>query len=93
MSNTGQLCRQLSRVLKAMADGSIDQQLGARLCAGMGVLRSAMESGEIAVEIARLEAKVIALAELANRRSNMKDVSNYVIDHIQTIAGTSQFKN
>jgi hypothetical protein len=63
LANIGMVCRQLARVLKAMASGEIDATLGSRLCNGLGILRAAMESGMVAQEIALLQQKLDTLTE------------------------------
>jgi hypothetical protein len=59
LANLGQILAAGSKVLRAMADGSIDRQLGASLMAGLHVQRGILELQAIT----KLEAK-LALLEL-----------------------------
>ena len=83
-ADLGGVCRQLSRVLSAMADGRIDATLGSRLANGLGILRAALSDGAIAQEIAVLNAKVELLAQMANANMGMKDITPYEYER-QTI--------
>jgi hypothetical protein len=55
LGTVNQVCKALSKVIRGMADGSIDSQKGARIANALGILRMAMETREIAQLTDRLD--------------------------------------
>ena len=44
LGNLNQVITALGKTIRAMADGSIDSQVGARLCNGLGIMRTCLET-------------------------------------------------
>ena len=59
LANLGQVINALGKTIRAMADGSVDSQLGARICNGLGIMRACLE----AQELERLEARMDEIAD------------------------------
>jgi hypothetical protein len=47
LGNLNQVVKGLAKTIRAMADGTIDSQLGARLCNGLGILRACLETATL----------------------------------------------
>ena len=45
LANLGQVIKALGKTIRAMADGSIDSQVGGRICNGLGIMRACLEVG------------------------------------------------
>jgi hypothetical protein len=43
LGNLNQVIKALGKTIRAMADGSIDSQVGARICNGLGIMRACLE--------------------------------------------------
>jgi hypothetical protein len=59
LANVGQVTKALGKTIRAMADGSIDSQLGGRICSGLGIMRACLET----LKLERLEARMDELAD------------------------------
>ena len=67
LANLGQVIKALGKTIRAMADGSIDSQVGGRICNGLGIMRACLE----AQELERLEARMDEIADrVARDRTN-----------------------
>ena len=44
LGNLNQVITALGKTIRAMADGTVDSQVGARLCNGLGILRTCLET-------------------------------------------------
>jgi hypothetical protein len=44
LSNLGDVIDALGKTIRAMADGSLDDQRGARICNGLGIMRACLET-------------------------------------------------
>jgi hypothetical protein len=44
LGNLNQVIGALGKTIRAMADGSIDSQTGARICNGLGIMRACLET-------------------------------------------------
>jgi hypothetical protein len=44
LGNLNQVTKGLAKTIRAMADGSLDSQVGARICNGLGILRACLET-------------------------------------------------
>ena len=73
----------LGKTLRAMSTGELEASLGSRLCAGIHILRDAIEAGAITREIDALNAKIALLAEAVNMANHMKDITGYAVDRQQ----------
>ncbi len=44
LGNLNQVTQGLGKTIRAMADGSLDSQVGARICNGLGIMRACLET-------------------------------------------------
>ena len=51
LGNLNQVITALGKTIRAMANGSIDSQVGARICNGLGIMRTCLET----VSLERIE--------------------------------------
>jgi hypothetical protein len=63
LGTLNQCVKALSKVIRAMADGSVDSQVGARICNGLGIMRACLETATLE----RLEER---LSEMEHGRPN-----------------------
>jgi hypothetical protein len=54
LGNLNQVIKGLSKTIRAMADGTIDTQDGARICNGLGIMRACLET----VTLERIEGRL-----------------------------------
>jgi hypothetical protein len=47
LGNLNQAVVALGKTIRAMADGSLDSQVGARICNGIGILRACLETATL----------------------------------------------
>jgi hypothetical protein len=47
LGNLNQVITALGKTIRAMADGSLDSQVGARICNGLGIMRSCLETATL----------------------------------------------
>src|SRR5438445_13291549 len=47
LANLGQVIKALGKTIRAMADGSLDSQVGARICNGLGIMRACFETQKL----------------------------------------------
>ena len=47
LANLGQVIKALGKTIRAMSDGSLDSQVGARICNGLGILRTCLETQKL----------------------------------------------
>ena len=67
LANLGQVIKALGKTIRAMADGSIDSQVGARICNGLGIMRACLETQKLE----QLESRMDEIAErVARDRTN-----------------------
>ena len=67
LANLGQVIKALGKTIRAMADGSIDSQVGARICNGLGIMRACLETQKLE----QLEARMDEIADrVAHERTN-----------------------
>jgi hypothetical protein len=55
LANLGQVIKALGKTIRAMADGSIDSQVGARICNGLGIMRACLETQKLEQLEARMD--------------------------------------
>jgi hypothetical protein len=65
LANLGQVIKALGKTIRAMADGSIDSQVGARICNGLGIMRACLETQKLE----QLEARMDEIADIAHERT------------------------
>jgi hypothetical protein len=59
LSTLGEVVHALGKTIRAMSDGSIDSQVGARICNGLGILRTCLETQKLE----QLEARMDEIAD------------------------------
>jgi hypothetical protein len=59
LATLGQVIKALGKTVRAMADGSIDSQVGARICNGLGIMRACLETQKLE----QLEARMDEIAD------------------------------
>ena len=47
LGSLNQVVKALGKTIRAMADGTIDSQLGARICNGLGIMRACLETATL----------------------------------------------
>jgi hypothetical protein len=47
LGNLNQVTKGLAKTIRAMADGSLDSQVGARICNGLGIMRACFETQKL----------------------------------------------
>ena len=47
LGNLNQVVKALGVTIRAMADGNIDSQVGARICNGLGIMRACLETATL----------------------------------------------
>ena len=64
LATLGQVIKALGKTIRAMSDGSLDSQVGARICHGLGVLRACLETQKLE----QLEARMAEISRLLGAR-------------------------
>jgi hypothetical protein len=47
LGNLNQVIKALGKTIRAMSDGSIDSQVGGRICNGLGIMRACLETQKL----------------------------------------------
>jgi hypothetical protein len=47
LANLNQVTKGLAKTIRAMADGTLDSQVGARICNGLGIMRACLETQKL----------------------------------------------
>ena len=47
LGSLNQVTKGLAKTIRAMADGSLDSQIGARICNGLGIMRTCLETASL----------------------------------------------
>ena len=47
LGNLNQVTKGLAKTIRAMADGTLDSQVGARICNGLGIMRACLETQKL----------------------------------------------
>jgi hypothetical protein len=55
LATLGQVIKALGKTIRAMSDGSIDSQVGARICNGLGIMRACLETQKLEQLQARMD--------------------------------------
>src|SRR5262245_25121328 len=67
LGNLNQVTKGLAKTIRAMADGTLDSQVGARICNGLGIMRACLETQNLE----HVEASMYELADrVARGRTN-----------------------
>jgi hypothetical protein len=67
LGNLNQVIKALGKTIRAMSDGSIDSQVGARICNGLGIMRACLETQKLE----QLESRMDEIADrVARDRTN-----------------------
>src|SRR5215813_6481259 len=68
LATLGQVIKALGKTIRAMSDGSLDSQVGARICNGLGIMRACLETQKLE----QLEARMDEIADrVARDRRNV----------------------
>ena len=59
LATLGQVIKALGKTIRAMADGSIESQVGGRICSGLGIMRACLETQKLE----QLEARMDEIAD------------------------------
>ena len=66
LANLNQVTKRLAKTIRAMADGTLDSQVGARICNGLGIMRACLETQKLE----QLEARMDKVADrIAHERT------------------------
>jgi hypothetical protein len=55
LGSLNQVTKGLAKTIRAMADGSLDSQVGARICNGLGMMRACLETQKLEQLEARMD--------------------------------------
>jgi hypothetical protein len=55
LATLGQVIKALGKTIRAMSNGSLDSQVGARICNGLGIMRACFETQKLEQLEARME--------------------------------------
>jgi hypothetical protein len=64
LANLGQVIKALGKTIRAMSNGSIESQDGARICNGLGIMRACLETQKLE----QLEARMSEISRLLGSR-------------------------
>jgi hypothetical protein len=72
LANLGQVIKTLGKTIRAMSNGSIDNQAGARICASLGIMRACLETQKLEQLEARIDRVVHERTGAARERETQK---------------------
>jgi hypothetical protein len=75
LGNLNQVTKGLAKTIRAMADGSLDSQIGARICNGLGIMRMCLETQKLE----QLEVRMGEISRIVGARTVIP--SPLSIDH------------
>ena len=55
LGSLNQVTKGLAKTIRAMADGTLDSQVGARICNGLGIMRACLENQKLEQLEARMD--------------------------------------
>ena len=64
LGTLNQVTKGLAKTIRAMADGTLDSQIGARICNGLGIMRMCLETQKLE----QLEARMSEISRLLGSR-------------------------
>jgi hypothetical protein len=82
LGNLNQVIKALGLTIRAMADGTLDSQVGARICNGLGIMRACLETQKLE----QLEARMDEIAERVARERTRPAHDRTGIDEAQRIS-------
>jgi hypothetical protein len=65
LGSLNQVTQGLAKTIRAMADGSLDSQVGARICNGLGIMRACLETQKLE----QLELRMSEISRLLGART------------------------
>jgi glutamate synthase domain-containing protein 2 len=65
LGNLNQVTKGLAKTIRAMADGTLDSQVGARICNGLGIMRACLETQKLE----QLESRMDEINDRVDRTS------------------------
>jgi hypothetical protein len=68
LGSLNQVTKGLAKTIRAMADGTLDSQVGARICNGLGIMRASLETQKLEQLEARMDEIADRVAHERNRR-------------------------
>ena len=74
LGNLNQVVKALGRTIRAMADGSIDSQLGARISNALGIMRACLETATLE----RLEVRLDELQGEVEQRGGSYGIATHL---------------
>ena len=75
LGSLNQVTKGLAKTIRAMADGTLDSQVGARICNGLGIMRACLETQKLE----QLEVRMSEISRLLGARTVVS--SPLSIDH------------
>ena len=75
LGSLNQVTKGLAKTIRAMADGSLDSQIGARICNGLGIMRMCLETQKLE----QLEVRMGEISRIVGARTVIP--SPLSIDH------------
>jgi hypothetical protein len=72
LGTMNQVIKALGKTIRAMADGTIDSQQGARICNGLGIMRACLET----VTLERLERRLDEIEGLPNTAALREEIND-----------------
>jgi len=75
LATLGQVIKALGKTIRAMSDGSLDSQVGARICNGLGIMRACLETQKLE----QLEVRMSEISRIVGARTVVS--SPLSIDH------------
>jgi hypothetical protein len=74
LGNLNQVIVALGKTIRAMADGTLDSQVGARICNGLGIMRACLETQKLQQIEERVDEMADrAVANAAQRHSDQRE--------------------
>jgi hypothetical protein len=68
LASLTQITKGLAKTIRAMADGTLDSHVGARICNGLGIMRACLETQKLEQLEARMDEIADRVAHERNRR-------------------------
>jgi hypothetical protein len=70
LGSLNQVTKGLAKTIRAMADGTLDSQVGARICNGLGIMRACLETQKLEQLEARMDEITRHRTTAAGERTN-----------------------
>jgi hypothetical protein len=74
LGNLNQVTKGLAKTIRAMAEGSLDSQVGARICNGLGIMRACLETQKLE----QLEARMDEIADRVARDRTTHEAQRFI---------------